>query len=283
MKKIIAILISISSAVLYAQDDIYKEFQKIDSALEAGKYIETYPKLKLIEQKCNRKDTLYLHILSECLYVSRNLEYQYRMNEKYDTAIIYAKDALMYIEIGKSFYDKKLISEEYFWMQKNLLVSYFEIGEMDNAMKQRKILYKAYKSGKLPKDFYNIDQYYNFSYFKWKDKNIWGYEWYPDLPSDRFNSSFTKIVYYVYSTKPDGSDNEQIYRFHVLMFHHNPKNAKFDYILERQINQDDILISGSYYGYTYKEEIDYIKLKKDIIEILEKDIQPDSRRTMRIR
>lgn len=281
MKIVLVVFISICSILSHAQNDIYLEFQKIDSCLNAEKYIESYPKLKDLEGKCNKKDTLYDYIIANCINTAKIIEHQYRLNEKYDSALVYGIEFLNFFEKGKAYYSEQFFSEEYYWMQKNLLVSYFELGELAKAEKQRKILYKAYKSGKLPKDYYYIDEYFNFSYFKWKDKNIWGYEWYPKLPSNRFSSSFTKIVYYVYSTKPDGSDDEQLFRFHVLMFHQNPKGAKFDYILERQINEGDLLISGSYYSYVYKEKIDYVKLKNDIIEILEKNIQPDTRRTMK--
>ncbi|MGI6291014.1 MAG: hypothetical protein ACOXZH_01080 [Bacteroidales bacterium] len=62
------------------------------------------------------------------------------------------------------------------------------------------------------------------------------------------------------------------------MFHQSAKNTKFDYLLERQIDTEDARISGSYYQYTYKEDIDYKKLKDDIKEIIIKKIEPSSRR-----
>ncbi|MDD3773652.1 MAG: hypothetical protein PHC38_13490, partial [Weeksellaceae bacterium] len=72
----------------------------------------------------------------------------------------------------------------------------------------------------------------------------------------------------------------QLFRFHVLMYHQDSKNAKFDYLLEKQMETDEATISGSYYQYTYKENIDYKKLKDDIKEIVTKEIEPSSRRTI---
>jgi len=73
------------------------------------------------------------------------------------------------------------------------------------------------------------------------------YGWYPELPENRFSSSFTKLVYYVYSTNSDGSDKDQLYRFHVLIFHKEPKEGTFDYILEKHTRKDGAEISGTYY------------------------------------
>lgn len=59
-------------------------------------------------------------------------------------------------------------------MYKNLIVSYNEINDLKNAQIYMDKIYKAYKSNKLPKNYNNIDQYYNFSYFKWNDKKCVG-------------------------------------------------------------------------------------------------------------
>ncbi len=279
MKKIIGILLLGFTTIVYGQTNLISKFQKADSLIETNDLTEAYPILKNIEQQCNKKDTIYDYILWGYAYVVTQLEQENRMSEQFDSSLLYGLEALKLIGKGKSRFDREFAAKEY-WMTKNIIVSYFGLGKIKKAEKHKKVLYKAYKAKKLPE---GIDGYFNFSFFKWKDKNVWGYEWYPELPSDRFASSFTKIVYYVYSTNSDGSDNEQLFRFHVLMFHQNPKGAKFDYILERQMEKDGMRISGSYYKYLYKENIDYTKLKNDIIEILEKDIQPDSRRIIQTR
>ena len=66
------------------------------------------------------------------------------------------------------------------------------------------------------------------------------------------------------------------------MFHQDSKNAKFDYLLEKQYETDDTRISDSFYEYTYKEDIDYKKLKDDINEIITKKIEPSGRRIVPI-
>jgi hypothetical protein len=263
--------------VTFGQTEILKKYQNADSLLQAHYYSEAYNILKEIEPKCDKKDTLYNYILWYYIGATSELEKQNRTSEKFDKSLQYGLEALSLIENGEKFFDKEFAARE-FWMHKNLIVSYFGLGQLDKAKKHRDFLYKSYKKNKLPE---GIDGYFNFDFFKLNDKNIWGYEWYPKLPKDRFSSSFTKIVYYVYSTNPDGSDKDQLYRFHVLMFHQDRKNSKFDYLLERQIETDEATISGSYYQYTYKEDIDYKKLKDDIKEIITKGIEPSSKRIMR--
>ncbi|MGO8055637.1 hypothetical protein, partial [Rhizobium leguminosarum] len=108
-----------------------------------------------------------------------------------------------------------------------IVVSYFGMGQIENAKKYKDILYTAYKEKKLPK---GLDEYYNFSFFKWDNKNVWGYEWFEELPDNRSDRSFSKVVYYVYSTNPDGTDKDQLYRLHVLMFHKIDASIKFDYV-----------------------------------------------------
>lgn len=205
-----------------------------------------------------------------------HLENENRLNENYQNSLNFGLEALEIIQKNKQYFNEKFAEKEP-WMIKNIIVSYFGLGQIEEAKKYKDILYQSYKDKTLPK---GIDGYFNFDFFKFKDKNVWGYEWFHDLPKNRFSSSFTKVVYYVYSTNEDGSDKEQLYRFHVLMFHKDNKDIKFDYLLERQIETEEATISGSYYQYTYTEDIDYKKLKTDIVEILTNEIEPSSRRTV---
>ena len=260
-----------------AQAELSKEFSKADSLLKTKNIFETYSAFSKLMKEVDSKDKLYREIYWKYTVSLTKVEQFYRMAEKWDSSLYYGKLALEIIRNGKSMFDDSFGKRE-FWMVKNVLVSSFGQGDLESAMKYRKELYSAYKAKKLPE---GLNEYFNYTYFKLNDKNIWAYEWFEDLPKDRFSTSFTKIVYYVYSTNEDGSDKDQVCRFHVLMFHQSEKNPKFDYILERQIDTENELISGSYYNYVYKEKIDYEKLKKDVIEILTLNIEPDSRRVIR--
>jgi len=276
MKKTLTILLLTISTVTFGQTELLKKYHTADSLLETNNFSGAYNIFKEIEPKCDKKDTLYSYILWYYVGATSELEKQNRTSEKFDKSLQFGLEALTLIEKGKSYFDEKFASREY-WMQKNLVVSYFGLGQIENAIKRKDILYKAYKDKKLPD---GLDENFNFSFFRCEDKNIWGYEWYPELPEDRFSSSFTKIVYYVYSTNPDRTDKDELFRFHVLMYHQDSKKAKFDYLLEKQVETNEAKISGSYYQYTYKKDIDYKKLKDDIKEIVTKEIEPSSKRTI---
>lgn len=193
--------------------------------------------------------------------------------EQYDTdnSIKYSKEFIQLADKHPSHIDAGVLAKKYF-MVKNLIVAYFEKEDLATAKKYQDQLYKAYKKGDLPE---GIDHFYNFEFFKWEDKNIWGYEWYKKIPKDRLSSSFTKIIYYIYSTNPDGTDKDQLYRLHVLMFHKTDNSTKFDYVLTKKVEKENSVVGGTLYDYTYKDPIDYVKLRKDIREILKKNPEPD--------
>ena len=162
------------------------------------------------------------------------------------------------------------INEKKYFLTKTIIQNYFSLGQIDKAKKFQDILYKAYNEKLLPD---GIDLSYSFEMFKWKDKNIWGYEWFEKLPEDRMSKSFTKINYYVYNTHPDGVDNELLYRIHFLMFH-KTSGKEDDYVMTLNKMLDDQEQSQTLWCYTYNEPIDYVKAKKDVIEILKGNLSP---------
>lgn len=272
MKKQLTMLFLTLSTVIFGQNEILNKYRTADSLIHVGNFSEAYGMLKEIEPKCDKTDTLYAYILWYYIGTTSELEKQNRMTEKFDKSLQYGLEALKLIEHGKEYFDEEFASRE-FWMHKNIIVSYFGLGQLDNAQKHKDILYKAYKEKKLPK---GIDEYFNFTFFTWEGKNVWGYEWFEDLPEDRFSRSFSKIVYYVYSTHPDGSDKDQLYRLHVLMFHNiNPSN-KIDYVLTKRLETATNEVSGTLYAYTYAKDIDYQKLQTDIKEVLKGNYEPDT-------
>ena len=258
----------------HSQTDYMKEYIIADSLIQNNKMEEAYPILKQLEQQVPQTDTLYSYILWYQTEITTYLESINRMSENFESSRKYGLEALELIRKGKDIFDDAFAMREAF-MIKNIVVSNFGLGKYDDAKQYKDLLYKAYQDKTLPE---GIDEYFNFDYFKWEDKNIWGYEWYAELPKDRFSSSFTKIVYYVYSTNPDGNDNEQLYRLHVLMFHSN--QASFDYVMTKYLDQAKDEISGTLYAYTYKEDINFEKLHNDVIEILKGNIQPDTKQVI---
>ena len=243
--------------------------------MHAGNIDEAYTLFKELELKCDKMDTLYTYVLWYYVGTVSELEMQNRANEKFDTSLQFGNEALVLIEKAKPYFDERFASREY-WMRKNMVVSNFGLGQLEEAQKHKEILYQAYNEKKLPE---GLDQYFNFTFYKWEGKNVWGYEWFEELPEDRFSKSFSKVVYYVYSTNPDGSDKDQLYRLHVLMFHNSDPSNKIAYVLSKQIETATNEPSGTLYAYTYGKNIDYKKLEADIREVLKGNYQSEIKTT----
>jgi hypothetical protein len=277
MKKIIQVFLVLTiSTSAFSQSKVNERYIQAGILLKANDIKGAYSLLKELKSQVDTKDTLYNYVVWNYISTLAQLESDHRIKEDYRNSLTYGLEALQAIQDNKQFFDKDFAEKEQ-WMIKNIIVSYFGLEQFDEAKKYRDKLYQGYKNKTLPK---GIDRYFNFDFFQLNDKNIWGYEWYPELPDDRFSSSFTKVVYYVYSTNADGTDKDQLFRFHVLMFHQDGKDTKFDYILEKQTETDNGIISGTYYQYTYKKDIEYKKLRDDIKEIITKETEPGSRRTI---
>ena len=185
-----------------------------------------------------------------------------RYQQDYDKSLVYGLAALGDIRKGRFMFGEKFAKREYF-MMKNIIVSHFGLGNFEEGKKWKKKMYAAQKENKLPE---GLDTYFNFDFFKIGDKNVWGYEWFEELPKNRFSKSFTKVVYYVCTTNPDGSDKDQLYRLHVLMFHSS--DSKFDHVLTKRLETAKNEFSGTLYQYTYQEDIDFKKLQNDVKEIV---------------
>lgn len=273
MKKFLVLPFLFLALMSDGQQKLLSSYREADSLLHAENHAAAYSILQKIEPQCSTKDTLYPYIAWDYVAALTQLEKKYRLDEKFESSLRYALEALELIRKVKGLFNEKFASREY-WMEKNIIVAYFGLGQSDKARKHQDILYEAYHNGQLPD---GLTEHYNFSYFRWNGNNIWGYEWFEELPEDRMSKSFSKIVYYVYSTHPDGSDKDQLYRLHVLMFHKTDNSVKFDYVLTKRLETAKNEVSGTLYAYTYTKAIDYKKLEADIREVLKGNYEPDSK------
>ncbi len=278
MKRSIILLFLIFAINAYGQIDTLSLYNKADSLMKKKNYSAAYQILKAIEPSVKKADVLSKKIISHYIVAITLMEKRERLSEKWDSSLFYGQEGLRIIQLWKPFFEIEFTERE-FWMHKNLIVTYFGLNQIEKAQVHKELLYKAYKKKKLPN---GIDICYNFSYFKWRDKNIWGYEFYPEIGDKEVEDRYTKIIYLIYSTKPDGSDDKQLYRFHVIKYHRlEDSNQKYDYVLERQRDTETERLWGSFYKYTYQKKINYIKLKKDIVEILETNSPPNVERRIK--
>lgn len=268
------LLILLCSFTLFGQDNTFEKYAGLQRYFDGENMEEVYHSSKALKTQMPQSDSLYHNVIWYYTTAATSLEQESRKKEDFTTALKYALEALSVIRENKMSFDESFRAREY-WMIKNIIVSYFGLNKLKEARAYKDFLYKAYDEKKLPE---GLDGYFNFDYFTIDHKNIWGYEWYPRLPENRFATSFTKVIYYVYSQNEDGSDKDQLYRLHVLMFHQDSKDPRFDYILERKMDTDSTLVSGSYYNYVYKKDINYLKLREDVKSIILNKTEPDTRR-----
>lgn len=274
MKKINILLLLLLPVIGFSQNNNLEKYKQAEQLLQLNKIDSAFVKFKELEKSISKKDTLYDYALWYKVATSTYLEKEYRLNEQFNKSLELGLETLEDINKGIIIFDKAFADRKYF-MIKNIIVSHYGLENYSEGKKWKEKMYEAKRSNLLPK---GIDEYFNYDFFKFEDKNIWGYEWFAELPKNRFSSSFTKAIYYVYSTNDDGSDKDQLYRLHVLMFHGNNKN--FDYVMDKRLETAKEEVSGTLYAYAYKEDIDFKKLKKDVIEILKGNLQPDTKRTM---
>ena len=270
------LLLIAATTVAFGQVTSLAKYSTADRLLKLNDTNGAYNLFKELKAEIDPNDTLYEYVVWYHVVTATELEKESRMKEDFTNSLKFGLEAFKAIEENKHLFDDSFAQKEP-WAIKNIIVSYFGLGQSDRARKYRDKLYEGYNDKSLPE---GIDKSFNFDFFKLDGKNVWGYELYPELPEDRFSGSFTKIIYYVHSTNPDGTDKDQLYRLHVLMFHQSGEDSKFDYLLERQQENDKGLVSGSYYQYTYKKDIDYNKLKQDVKDVIKNEIQPSSRRSI---
>lgn len=265
MKKfrfLLSLLICIVSHTVTAQDTRIL-VERADSLYEAGADSAAYVIYQQALKEVQGTDTIFRRLVWNAASCGAGLEKNARMAENYTRATALANENMAIIKrYTHIFPDNFPFRQAY--MIKNLLVSANGLGDTVEAKKYRDWLYIAAKANKLPE---GLDKYYNFDFFVADNKNVWGYEWFAELPKDRMSTSFTKIVYYVYSRKEDGSDDKQLYRLHLLMFHKIEDKAP-DYILTRYEDVNGNEMRRSLYKYMYYENFSYPQLRKDIREVV---------------
>lgn len=261
---LLLLLISLLAVSTQAQNKQEESFKTAVELYEAQKFKESLPLFSDLETQVSKEDTLYPIVLwyhIGCLWLIEN---SYREQLDWKNSLKYALDCEKVLERAENYFTDEYL-ERRFWLYKNIILAYIGLKQHDLARAYQDKLYAGYKAGALPE---GLDEYYNFDRFVYKDQNIWGYEWYEELPEDRFSTSFTKIVYYVYSRNKDGSDKEQLYRLHVLMFHNIDPSNGIDYVLTRISDHPEGESRQTLYSYMYSSPIDVPKLQDDIRKVL---------------
>lgn len=168
-----------------------------------------------------------------------------------------------FAEAEKSFIELTSINIEDYHATAKLIQCYNAQNKTKRTAPLIKMLYKAYKKDKLPE---NMKKMYCFAQFIWKDKRILAYENF-DSPKDK--GLYYKHVFYIPDEKGEYTTTIQTeWSYAVEM-------AKKKYVL----GMNSPGRHQTFWQFTFDEKVDYKKLKKAVIEVLEKNVTPTSSST----
>jgi hypothetical protein len=222
--------------------------------------------LKVVDQK----DTLYSYVLFSAGAMTAKMAMEFTTSQKWKEGINYGNAFLSLYNDNKEFFDTQLEGRLY-WVYKNLLVSSRALKLTAAFDKYRKLLYDAYKKGGVLPD--PLDQYFNFEFFTWNGLNVWGYEWYPEIGDPETKGSYSKHVYYIYSTKANGDDDKQLFTLQTVKVH-KIDDKQDDYVLTFRRYSENGDYSKTHWKATFKDPVDYDKLHDAVVDYLDTMIKP---------
>ncbi|CAM4003091.1 MULTISPECIES: hypothetical protein [Flavobacterium] len=264
MKKTIRIIFILISFLSIGQSKIDSLFTIGDSKFEEKDYVKAREVYNNIKSQLPKETSDYKYVADQIAMIYFFERDNLRKQEKYEESNKYLNEFLKYIDDEKEYIRPFWNDEKKYFIIKTIIQNCFATNNYQKAREYQNILYEAYKQKKLPE---GINQNYSFEMFKWEDKNIWGYEWFAELGDEESKGSFSKIVYYVYSTDENGEDKVELYRLHVLKVHKIEEKMP-DYVLTKRLAKATNEVSGTLWSYTYNSPIEYEKLKKDVEEVL---------------
>lgn len=259
---VIALLLFIPISMI-GQSRIDTLFAIADNHFENKEYDEAKLKYENLKLEVERGSNDYSYAADQIAMIYFYQKDDLRTDEKYIQSIEYLKEFIEYLEKENENIRPFWNNEKRYFLIKTIIQNYFSLGEYAKAKEYQQILYEAYDKKQLPE---GINEYYSFDMFKWKDKNVWGYEWFPKLGDPETEGSFSKIIYYIFNTDENGQDKDQLFRLHVLKVH-KIDSKQPDYVLTKRLEKAEEQ-SGTLWSYTYNEPIDYEKLKSDIENVL---------------
>ena len=252
----------------FAQNDNLTQYQNILDYNANQKPDSAYQLIKKLERHVLKSDSLYPFVLESKIIALMELEKEARRSANFEKSLEFGLETMQSFQLGKTFLKADILKNEYL-MTKNLIVSYFGSGNIEQGLEWKEKLYRFHKAGLLPR---GMQVYFNFDFFTVDDLNVYGYEWFAEYPKSPYDkSNFTKLVYYVYTQKPDGSDDQQLYRLTLQKFNGTARNM--DYVLTKKSGSGPDETSVTLYAYPYVKKIDYQKLQNDVREIAGGNIQ----------
>ncbi|HOH46755.1 MAG TPA: hypothetical protein PLX59_02880 [Candidatus Cloacimonadota bacterium] len=261
--KVLVLVLLLIPVMLLATMDAEEAWYRVNSLIDANRHGEAYELLKNIQSSIPEDDPNFPSVVDRRIGVGSFLGYRHLNNLEFDQALQYNLDVYNTMLQHRSVLSEAMLKQEYVLVS-DILEAYFSKGDFAEANRYRAIMYNAHNDGLLP-DFFDNDVFW-FDVFAEGEFLARGYEDFTPLPEDRVSTSFSKIIYHITKPNEDGSDREELFQLHILMFHGSSQN--FDYVMTWRQYGENSMNSQTLYQYTYKEKIDYIKLHSDIREVV---------------
>ena len=271
MKKLLTVILTVISGVIFGQEDNLEKYSIADSLYMSGNIDSALIKFSELEDTLDKQDTLYVYSLwyyGNCLAIKEEIN---RNIENWNESLKYGLEFLKVIDKATGYFDDEYYNQKY-WMYKNITLAYFGLSKHEEAKPYQEKLYRAYHEKQLPE---GIDGYYNFEKFRFDSLNVWAYEWYPELGDKETEGSFSKHVYYIYSTDMNGNDTDQLFTLQTVKVHKSDNNMP-DYVLTRREYVEGGENSNTIWSYTFNSSVNYQKLHEAVVEYLKGNVKVDT-------
>ena len=258
---------------LNAQDH-ETQFKKGGELFAAGKYEEALELIRELNQAEDLGGALKENARWALISTLSKLSQSARHQEQWEASHKYSKEMLDWLDRSAEEFSGDFLEQikvRQLWTCKNMVLACHGLGKFEKADEYRKKLYEAWDDKTLPE---GLDRCFNFSFFRHGEKNVWGYEYYPGLDDEEAKGSFSKYVYFVYSTDDEGKDKDLLYRLHVLKFHKLEESDEGDFVLTKRWMDGEREVGQTQYKYIWSDPVNTEQLSQDILQYLEENSEP---------
>jgi hypothetical protein len=155
----------------------------------------------------------------------------------------------------------------------SIIQNYYALSDYNNAEKYKKIIKSMYKRKILPEQ---LNYYFWIDTFSVGDKIIYSEEAFADLGSPESEGSFSKLILYV-----NNEENQELFRFETVKIHTTDTNPR--YLLNQRWYDDGMISrSNSFWQYRFNDPIDYLRLKKIVINLISPNQEQEKEDTINL-
>ena len=269
LKQILTLFISlVCHTGLHAQlatDSLFKLADTYFSSDEYTQAIQVYRQIKDMSDSSSMDYAYAVDRIAMVYFQNRNAA-----REAKDTkaSIAHLEEFLNFMEAEKAVLRPNWYERDRYEVIHLLLQDYFHQEWYSSAKNYQEILYTAHEAGKLPND---LQEFHSLGTFSYKDKNVWGYEYFQGLSSPTARGSLSKIVYAVFSQDEEGEDKDLLYQVHVKEIREIDESIS-KYVLAIRPELDTDGPSGVLWGFEY-EEIEYKDLRNALEKIIDEEYE----------